>query len=95
MLYVWLGWMKLLNQILNIYINFWLVKKTPSKTMYIQWYYLSEGLAFRNKWFSDVKTLTCNIEFFKWLEYSLKLDDQKESLNILLLINGILLKIIK
>ncbi|KAG5595040.1 hypothetical protein H5410_036272, partial [Solanum commersonii] len=40
-------------------------------------------LAFRDQWFNDMKRLKCNIEFFKWFEYTGKLDDKNESLNML------------
>lgn len=52
------------------------------KQWYVQRHSLLERITFRNKLFSDMKRLKYNIEFFKWFEYTKKLDDQKESLKM-------------
>ena len=42
---------------------------------YVQTYSLKDRISFRENWCKDMKRIKCNIEFFKWFEYTGKLDD--------------------
>ncbi|KAK4728986.1 hypothetical protein R3W88_021974 [Solanum pinnatisectum] len=56
----------------------------PQRKWYVATYTLKERESFRDSWIKDMGRIGCEIEIFKWFEMTGKIDNQTESLQVII-----------